>query len=180
MHILCTYLYNSPLYDSDQFFAAQFSKRLWKASSDEVWWIGESLLMSLQRDPLVIISITFSLTFVSVNKYKYRLRLNSTHFKNSLRLLNHFFLVFWSERSSCRQEGKISLWPLWTLWMWFSSDSHFAQTMSVSPGLVETMHQYKWLIMLRSHSPISWQSFCFAAASSFFRNPIHKKTVWIM
>ena len=49
------------------------------------------------------------------------------------------------------------------------------QIISQFPSRVEEAHQYKWLMMLRVHSPTKEQSFSFASACNFFFSPINSE-----
>ena len=79
------------------------------------------------------------------------------HFRPFSRLCKHF-----GNRLPC---------PLWTFWIWLTSDNHFALIRSSFPSSVDMAHQYRWLTMLLLHSPTTSQSFFFASASIFFRKP---------
>ena len=97
------------------------------------------------------------------------------HFVNS-RGLNHFFLPCRGNRS-CWHLGNTFPWPLCLLCTWLSRDNHFALISSPSPLGVDTALQYRWLITLFIHSPISSHSFSLATFSSFFLRPIKNPDV---
>ena len=131
------YLLFIPLYDSGTYFGVKWMMTLWKDSKDEVWCIGERRHISLQSIVFVISAVTFSLALVSrkllySNSY-YNTRQKKKNIYIYLRLLNHFLLWPWSGSGGCKHSGKTSLWPLCTLWMWFSRESHLAFITPPSP-----------------------------------------------
>lgn len=70
--------------------------------------------------------------------------------------LIHFFRLWSTSSVSWAQVANTSLWPSWTLWMWFSTDSHLAHITYPSPSGVEAAIQYKWLVRLLFHLVMSW------------------------
>ena len=156
---------------------------LWKASSDDVWYTGDNLHMSLQSWEFVNKAESFSLAFESKRTQTTTTKKHvvcvviSEHAMSCyshLRLFNHFFFLSWPFNLPCAHLGNFLFLCLCLLWIWLSRDNHLASMVLLSPSGVEETHQYRWLMMLLCQFPIIAQSFCFAAASSFLRRPTNQ------
>ena len=99
--------------------------------------------MSAQKYLLQIIVLIFSLTLVS--NITSNTKLSHVHVPVLYHLcgLTHFLPRLLPRNFLCLQDGNSILWPSCLLWMWLSSDIHFALMMSPSPFGVETADQYR-------------------------------------
>ena len=142
-----------PQYENATDFGANYITKLWKASTDEVWWSGLSFFTSMRRCLLLKISTSFSNALV--------FGLNHFQFSSGLII-------------GCKHFENKSPWSSCTFSICLRIDCHFA-TMR-SPVIAdrfcdEAARQYMWLLILLIHSRTRPQSFCYASFSSFFDRP---------
>ncbi len=156
-------------------FGAKVINKLWKASHFEVWWTGEIFFISVQKCLFRIIALNFSLALVSMRVINIQYSWYIPH-SLYLRRLNHFFFLL-LRNLPWEHLGKFLPCRWCLLWIWLSSDIHFAWITSPFPSGVDTADQYRWFSKLRFHSPTSSQSFSFAKAITFFLNAEYVKSI---
>ena len=125
---------------------------LWKASSDDVWYTGDNLHMSLQSWEFVNKAESFSLAFESKRTQTTTTKKHvvcvviSEHAMSCyshLRLFNHFFFLSWPFNLPCAHLGNFLFVCLCLLWIWLSRDNHLASMVLLSPSGVKETHQYR-------------------------------------
>ena len=143
------YQHSIPKYENAVDLGAKWLTTLWYDSSEDVWWEGHSLAISLVRFTFVNSGVSFSLDFVSAKREREREReshdiVNCNHMvviPICVRFFSHFLFLSLPYNFPCKHLGKSLLCPRCTLWRWLSRDNHLALLIVSLLSGVEATHQ---------------------------------------
>lgn len=123
------YVVSIPKYENEVCLGAKWIITLWKASTHDVWWCEESCRMP--EHSLVFSIALLSCSLSSVSSEKKGNIYTRYSFVMYLRGLIHFFLLY---TRLCAHLGKSVPWPWCLLWIWFTTESHFASIIQPLPS----------------------------------------------